>query len=125
MIDRNYWRLQVLQKLVPRLVIVNVVTTGELKQFVDLERLMDLDNFRYDPSVHRCAYLKDNRTHGRVSIFSPGKMICAGAKSFHYTKVDLEHATRKLAALGLVKFTKITVNFRTLWQQETSGNPLI
>ncbi len=93
---------------------MNVVATAELNQFVDLDRLVHIEGFRYDPDIYRCAYLKDTRTRGKVSIFSMGKMIAAGSKSFDDARLDLEHGTRKLAALGLVKAIELTVKLQNV-----------
>jgi TATA-box binding protein (TBP) (component of TFIID and TFIIIB) len=59
-----------------------VVATAELKQFVDLSRLVYVKGFLYDTAIYRCAYLKDNRTKAKVSIFSTGRMISVGTKSY-------------------------------------------
>jgi transcription initiation factor TFIID TATA-box-binding protein len=103
-----------LQKLLPKLSIVNLVATAELKQSVDLSKLVFVEGFLYDTAIYRCAYLKDNRTRGKVSIFSTGKMICVGAKSFDDAKHDLNYANKKLVELGLVSQRRINVKLRNI-----------
>jgi TATA-box binding protein (TBP) (component of TFIID and TFIIIB) len=66
-------------RLIPRLKIANVVATADLKQSVDLERLASADGFLYDQAIYPCAYLRDEKTRVKVSIFATGKMTCAGA----------------------------------------------
>jgi transcription initiation factor TFIID TATA-box-binding protein len=102
------------QRLLHRLNIVNVVATSELKQFVDLGRLVPLSGFLYDQTIYRCAYLKDGKTKAKVSIFSSGKMICAGAKSYDDAKHDLKHAAKRLAELGLIEPTRIVVKLQNI-----------
>jgi transcription initiation factor TFIID TATA-box-binding protein len=112
--QRSVWRkgegdLQ-LQRLLPKLNIVNVVATAELKQFVNLENLVYANGFLYDTAIYRCAYLKDNATMAKVSIFSTGKMISIGTKSYEEAAHDLTYATQRLAQLGLI--SKIPINVK-------------
>jgi TATA-box binding protein (TBP) (component of TFIID and TFIIIB) len=53
----------------------------------------------------RCAYLKDDHTNGKVSIFASGRMISIGSKSYEEARHDLNYAARKLAKLGLISRT--------------------
>lgn len=91
-----------------------MVSTAELNQSVDLNKLVFVDGFLYDTAIYRCAYLKDNKTYAKVSIFSTGKMICVGAKSIEAAKHDLNYANKKLAELGLVSATKIKVKLQNI-----------
>jgi transcription initiation factor TFIID TATA-box-binding protein len=97
------------QELAPNLTIVNVVATAELGQSVSLEELIYSSGFVYDEAIYHCAYLKDDRTIGKVCIFATGKMICIGTRSLDAAKHDLAYAARKLADLGLVKATQVAV----------------
>jgi transcription initiation factor TFIID TATA-box-binding protein len=81
--------------------VVNLVVTAELGQTVDLPRLGKIRGFRYDPATYRCAYLKDQHTKATVSIFSTGKMISAGTKSYDDARHDLEYARAKVSKLGI------------------------
>ena len=69
-----------MQRLVPKLTVVNTVPTSDLDQFIDLERLADAEGFLYDRATYNCAYFKDEKTRAKVSIFTTGKMISVGTK---------------------------------------------
>lgn len=101
--------MQPLQRLVPKLKIVNLVATAKLSQPVDLAKLADVEGFLYDQAIYHCAYFKDNNTIAKVSIFSTGKMISVGSKRFKDAKHDLEHSAKKLEELGLIKPIRIAV----------------
>ena len=103
-----------LQELAPKLSIVNLIATAELKQPVDLEKLVYVEGFLYDTAIYRCAYLKDKNTKSKVSIFSTGKMISVGSKSIQTAKHDLHYASRRLAELGLITPTRITVKLQNI-----------
>ena len=90
-----------------RINIVNIVATARLGQRVSLENLAHVNGFLYDARIYRCAYLKDGKTRGKVSIFSTGRMISTGTKRFRDSEHDLEHATRRLVDLGLITPTEI------------------
>jgi transcription initiation factor TFIID TATA-box-binding protein len=81
---------------------------------VNLEKLVYAEGFLYDTAIYKCADLKDNKTRAKVSIFSTGKMICVGAKSFHDAKHDLVHATKRLTELRLINPTKIIVKLQNI-----------
>ena len=112
-----------MQRLLPKLSIVNLVATSELNQFVNLERLVGVEGFRY---AQQCTDvpLKDPRTRGKVSIFSTGRMICVGAKSLDGARLDLQHATWKLARLGLITRTKTIVKLRNIVATGELGKPI-
>ena len=73
-----------------------------------------MPGFLYDTAIYRCAYLKDHKTRGKVSIFSTGKMISVGSKSFDDAKRDLKYASRRLAKLGLISPTRIKVKLQNI-----------
>ena len=102
------------QRLVPKLSIVNVVATAELNQHIVLERLVHERGFFYDTAIYRCAYLKDRKTRAKVSVFSTGKMISVGAKSLEDARHDLNHATRRLEQLRLIRPTKIAMKLQNI-----------
>jgi len=113
-----------LQELVPKLSIVNVIATAELKQSVGLERLVYVEGFLYDTAIYRCAYLKDKNTKSKISIFSTGKMISVGSKSYQDAKHDLRYASRRLAELGLITPTRITVKLQNIVATSNIGKPV-
>jgi transcription initiation factor TFIID TATA-box-binding protein len=103
-----------LLRLLPELTIVNVIATAELGQFVDLERLTNIEGFLYDKAIYHCAYLKDQRTHAKVSIFTTGKMISIGTRSIRAATADLQHAAKRLADIGLISPTRVKSRLRNL-----------
>src|SRR5437870_5822271 len=105
---------EAMQEFVPRLTVVNIVATAQLNQFVNLERLVHEAGFSYDPKVYRCAYLKDGKTRSKVIIFSSGRMISVGSKSLEHARLDLRYAARRLAELGLINRSKMTVKLRNI-----------
>lgn len=100
--------------MLPKLSIVNVVATAELSQFVNLERLVYVPGFLYDTAIYRCAYLKENKTRAKVSIFSTGKMISVGTKSYENARRDLNYAVKRLAGLGLISKVRINVKLQNI-----------
>ncbi|MGA2971878.1 MAG: hypothetical protein ABSE39_04540 [Candidatus Bathyarchaeia archaeon] len=103
---------------------VNVVATAELRQFIDLTKLVRVRGFLYDTAIYKCAYLKDQKTNAKVSIFSTGKMISIGSKSFLDAKHDLNYATKRLAELGLISATKIKVELQNIVATGEIGKPI-
>jgi TATA-box binding protein (TBP) (component of TFIID and TFIIIB) len=101
-----------LQESVRGLTIVNVVATAELKQPVSLVLLRAVASFYYDPSGHHCAYFKDVKSRGKVSIFGTGKMISVATRTIEDAKLDLEHAKNVLIELGLITDVKLRVQLR-------------
>jgi transcription initiation factor TFIID TATA-box-binding protein len=101
-------------RLIPKVNIVNLITTADLKQFVDLEKLRRVRGFVYNTAVYHCAYLKDDKTQSKVSIFSSGKMISVGSKSLRAAERDLNYAAGRLAELGLITPTRITVRLQNI-----------
>jgi transcription initiation factor TFIID TATA-box-binding protein len=84
--------------------IVNVVATGSLNQEVNLHNLKELPEIRHNSDTYggRVAYFKDKDMQGRVSIFSSGKLISAGAKSEEQAWKELEYVAKSLAEKGLI-----------------------
>jgi transcription initiation factor TFIID TATA-box-binding protein len=110
--------------VLPRLSIVNLIATAELGQFVTLEKLVYVHGFLYDTSIYRCAYLKDNKTKGKVSIFSTGKMISVGTKSYADAEYDLNYAARRLADLGLISKTRVKPKLQNIVATGDIGHTL-
>ncbi len=103
-----------MQKSLPKLSIVNVVATSELRQFIDLEKLAEVSGFFYNKAIYHCAYLKERGTRAKISIFATGKMISIGTKSIKAATSDLTYATHRLVDLGLISPTKISVKLRNV-----------
>jgi len=64
-------------------VIVNVVSTANLQQKLDLHELEQFKEILHDEKIYggRVAYFKIPAMEGKVSIFPSGKMISVGTKS--------------------------------------------
>jgi len=110
--------------MLPQLSIVNLVATAELRQFVDLERLVEVHGFLYDTAIYRCAYLKDDKTKAKISIFSTGKMISFGTKSYEDAKHDLNYAAKRVADLGLVTRVRINAKLQNIVATGDVGHTL-
>ncbi|MGB9023193.1 MAG: hypothetical protein WCC94_07140 [Candidatus Bathyarchaeia archaeon] len=91
-----------------------MVATAGLGQFIELEKLTTAKGFLYDQAIYRCAYLKDSKTCGKVSIFSTGKMISTGARSFEAAKHDLSYAMKRLARLRLISPTEMNPRLQNI-----------
>jgi transcription initiation factor TFIID TATA-box-binding protein len=73
--------------------IQNVVSTADLRQYIDATRFNNFAWGRYGIEYYggRCGYIKDEAMQGRVSVFLSGKMISTGAKSVSASIWQLEH----------------------------------
>ena len=74
--------------------IVNVVTTADIGENVDLDEISQMPEVVYNPEKYRCAYFKDSSMQAKVSIFFSGKMIAVGAKSAEAARRDLLHVAQ-------------------------------
>jgi TATA-box binding protein (TBP) (component of TFIID and TFIIIB) len=100
--------------LIPVLKIVNLIATADLKQSINLNKLVDSNGFLYDQAIYHCAYLKDERTVGKISIFATGKMISVGTRDFDNAKHDLAYAAKRIADLHLVLHKPIVAKLRNV-----------
>jgi len=107
-----------------RIEVVNLVATTKLSQPIRLERLIYEPGFRYDAAIYHCAYLKNNKTKGKVSVFSSGKMISIGTHSLQDASHDLRYAANLLAKLGLVRVQRIEVKLQNIVGVSHTGHPL-
>jgi len=76
--------MQVVTNVVPKEVkISNIVTTADLKQKVDIEKLNDFPWGIYDQISYNgiCGYVKTPGMKGKVTLFASGKMISIGSKT--------------------------------------------
>ncbi len=85
--------------------ISNIVTTADLKQKVDIEKLNDYPWGIYDQISYRgvCAYVKTPEMKGRVSIFATGKMISIGSNVIEDSFNKLNQAKFYLLKENLIK----------------------
>jgi TATA-box binding protein (TBP) (component of TFIID and TFIIIB) len=64
--------------------IVNVITTGDLLQPIEIEKFNKYQWGRFDLQGNyngKVGNVKDKQMEGRVTVFSSGKLISTGAKS--------------------------------------------
>jgi transcription initiation factor TFIID TATA-box-binding protein len=76
--------MQKIKTLLPKEIkIRNVVTTADLKQKIDIEKLNDVPWGIYDQQMYHgiCGYVKTPDMKGRVTVFSSGKMISIGSNT--------------------------------------------
>ena len=97
-----------------KLEVVNLVATANLDQPVDILKLEDVRGFLYDHAIYHCAYLRDENTHAKVSVFASGKMISIGTKSLREATYDLNYAQKRLVQLGLVQPREITPELQNI-----------
>ena len=103
--------------------VVNLVATGELGQSIDLECLVNKPGFLYEHAIYHCAYLKDTKTKGKVSIFSSGKMISIGTKSLRDARQDLKYASQRLVDLRLIESVRVKVKLQNIAAVSEAGVP--
>ena len=94
--------------------IVNIVATANIEQTINLEVLAELPFITYNPSRYFCAYFKDETMEAKVSIFTSGKMIAAGATSEISATRDLHRVARVLNKLGYINTKKSDVTVRNI-----------
>ena len=87
----------------PNYRIVNVVSTADLRQYVDLSALNRYDWGLYDLDIYPAGYIKDSLIQGKVTVFSSGKLISVGANSTKASFSNLNHARRLLESGGIVQ----------------------
>ena len=96
--------------------IVNVVSTADLKQSVNLNEISKLGHVIFDQEIYggRVAYLKKPEMHGKVTIFSSGKLISVGTKSPEQAEDDLMTTHDTLVDSNIITPTEITTTLRNI-----------
>jgi len=96
--------------------IVNIVSTADLKQRVNLDEISKLDNVIFDQEIYggRVAYLKTPEMYGKVTIFPSGKLISVGTKSPDHAQQDLERTVKTLVTGGLIDPIKVEAELRNI-----------
>jgi len=87
--------------------IVNVVSTADLKQSIDIASFNKYKHLTCNLDLYRCGYIKDDIMVGRVSVFANGKLISAGAKSIEQSYFELKKACKILKDYHLTNSYKI------------------
>lgn len=81
--------------------ITNVITTADLEQEVNVRKFNNFSWGRCDLedsyNEGKVGYIKSTIMHGRVTVFSSGKMISTGSKSVLQSERELSHAKHLLS----------------------------
>jgi transcription initiation factor TFIID TATA-box-binding protein len=96
--------------------IVNVVSTADLQQQVDLKEIAALPHTIHDPEIYggRVTYLKTPEMYGKSTIFPSGKLINVGSKSPEQAAHDLRFTSKYLERHNLIEPVSINSNTRNL-----------
>lgn len=96
--------------------IVNLVATASLKQKVNLVDISKMKHIIFDQEIYggRVAYLKTPSMHGKVIIFSSGKLISVGTKSLTEAKEDLQATAKMLAEHNYIEQVEIEAQVRNI-----------
>tara|TARA_Y100000590_G_scaffold461492_2_gene623187 strand:- start:86 stop:625 length:540 start_codon:yes stop_codon:yes gene_type:complete len=94
--------------------IVNVVSTAELNQKVNLALFNNHKYLKSNLALYHCGYIKDDTMIGRVTIFGNGKMISVGTKNPDQSFRELKRAIKILERYDLVTYGKIQPRVRNI-----------
>lgn len=94
--------------------VVNVVTTADLLQKIDIASFNKYEFLHVDLDLYRCGYVKDDTMIGRVSVFESGKLISVGTKSTDQSSIELKKAVKIMIKYNLVKPCKIQPQVRNI-----------
>ena len=94
--------------------IVNVVTTADLLQKIDIGSFNKYQFLHSNLDLYRCGYVKDDVMIGRVTVFGNGKMISVGTKSPHQSSIELKKAVKIMKNHHLIKPKNIKPQVRNI-----------
>jgi transcription initiation factor TFIID TATA-box-binding protein len=96
--------------------LVNIVSTADLKQRVDIHHIAELPHTIHDQEIYggRVTYLKTPQMYGKVTIFPSGKLISIGTKSHEQSQKDLETTLNILVEAELIEPLEIEANVRNI-----------
>ncbi len=97
--------------------IVNVVSTADLKQPVQIQKFNDFSWGRFDLKNNyngRVGYVKDDYMQGRVTVFTSGKLISTGAKSVNHSFKQLNRTVMLLFRSNLIRKIKLKPQVRNV-----------
>jgi transcription initiation factor TFIID TATA-box-binding protein len=96
--------------------IVNVVSTADLTQRVDLQEIASLLYTIYDQEIYggKVAYLKTPDMYGKTTIFPSGKLINVGSRSPEQAANDLRYTAQYLLDHNLIDSTPVKPDIRNL-----------
>jgi transcription initiation factor TFIID TATA-box-binding protein len=106
--------MQVLNELRPEIKIVNIVSTADLEQKVDIGSFNEYEHLHSDLDLYHCGYVKDDKMMGRVTIFASGKMISVGTKSPENSFKELRKSIKILKDHGLIQSKRIKPQVRNI-----------
>jgi transcription initiation factor TFIID TATA-box-binding protein len=104
--------------------VVNVVSTADLQQYVDLSRLNKQSWGRYDLEFYPAGYIKDGWMQGKVTVFHTGKLISVGASSIRASLNSLNHAKGLLISAAIVEDVKLKPQVRNIVATVSLGHVL-
>lgn len=94
--------------------IVNVVSTADLAQKIDIASFNSYDSLSSDLRLYRCGYVKDAGMDGRVTVFGSGKMISVGTRSAEGSFGELRRAAGILRRHGLATRRRLVPSVRNI-----------
>ena len=94
--------------------IVNVVTTSDLFQKINLQSFNNYEFLYTNLDLYRCGYVKNKTMIGKVTVFGSGKLISIGTKSPYQSLRELKIAVNILRKYKLAKPHKINSKIRNL-----------
>lgn len=96
--------------------ITNVISTSNLKQFVDISKFGNYGWGIYDNEIYGgvCGYVKTPDMHGKVTVFSNGKMISLGANSISDSIKQINAAKFYLLNANLISDVKLDVTIQNI-----------
>ena len=107
-----------------QLLITNLIATATLNRRVEHEKVGRLAYATFDRSVYHCAYIRTSDMFSKVSLFSSGKMISVGTKSFKQASLDLKAASVYLARAGIIPVIGIRAKIQNIVVQGDLGTSL-
>ncbi|MDE1818479.1 MAG: hypothetical protein KGI19_07740 [Thaumarchaeota archaeon] len=96
--------------------IVNVVSTANLNQFINIKKFVKFPWGIYDDAIYGgiCGYVKSPEMHGKVTIFSSGKMISVGGKSIPDSIDQLNMAKFYMLKGGIISDVKLNCKVQNI-----------
>jgi len=98
----------------PQLEIVNVVSTCDIKQKVDIASFNTYKHLHSDLSLYSAGYIKDSSMTGRVTVYASGKMISVGTKSTRQSFGELDKAVQIMKKYKLIRPVRIAPKTRNI-----------
>ena len=97
--------------------IVNVITTADLRQPIEIQKFDDFPWGRFDLKFNyngKVGYVKDVHMQGRVTVFTSGKMISTGAKSVDHSIKQLHRGVTLLVQNNFTENVELKPQVRNI-----------